>query len=111
MATPSRVRASSFIVYQRPASQAKGIVLEKCVATCGGHERSCSCCAAPMRSSVYRWAISPMSGMRAFSRAAAVPKAFANASASVSADFGVSAAGAVGFSTPVSWARKSAWTA
>ena len=46
------VRASSLSVYQRPAYHANGIVFEKCVATCGGQERSCNCWAAPMRSSV-----------------------------------------------------------
>ena len=96
------MRASSFIVYQRPASQAKGIVFEKYVATCGGHERSCSCWLAPMRSSVYRWATRPMSGIRAFSSAAGLPNFLAKASASLPDDFGVSEAGDPGFSTPVS---------
>ena len=114
-AAAGRVRASNLIVYQRPASHGNGIVLEKWVATCGGQLRTCNCWLAPIRSSVYRWAISPMSGMRAFSRAAGLPKAFAKASASEPeaeaeevGDGCVSDAGEPGFSTPVSWARKSA---
>ncbi len=98
------------MVYQRPASQAKGIVFEKWVATCGGQDRTCSCCAAPIRSSVYRWAMRPMSGMRAFSSAAGVPKAFVKASASLVVA-GPADAGEPGLPTPVSWARKSAWIA
>src|SRR5262249_2744242 len=61
-ALPFCVLAENFIVYHLSPCHGNGMVLENRRATCGGQERICNCWLLPIKSSVYRWAIKPISG-------------------------------------------------